>query len=638
MLHPIKMSKVRMIGLNSDLTAALSLWRRLGVIELNTYSYDGDELQKGQSLELYDKISEHLVRVRGIKNALPPSTITPLYIPNAIEEAQNSKIGPQILKIRHDLKQLSAKRDPLEAKIRELERLAPIELDFSLKPQTLDYYVFSCPTKSIENVKSELSKITTASVWLRYDDQKNAQHSLLVIAIKTKVDISALCSKLKCTIIQIPDSVRVPKQSLLESQNLLESISHAQKNLNAQLLSLSEKYYSKIVALEEALSLDASLAREASKFSNSQQCFFATGWVKDADFAKFQKTTNKLLNGRIAIQKIDASDLHHEIAPTALQNPKVVRPFQFLVEFLNLPKSDEIDPSILLIFTVPLAYGMIMGDAGYALISFLLATLMISKVQKGGMMWHFSKIWQISAIPAFIFGILYDEYFAFTHKQLLGQSFYEPIVHRVHNVEGLLVLTVMVGWVYIALGFLLGAINEWSHSKKHAYAKLAWIIVQIGGTLAAGAFLLGAFSFELGIIGTVLLLLGVIVIGMFEGAVGLVEIPGLSANIMSFARIAAVGVGGVILAEAINSLLLPDPSMLSTPQGVAIFIITALAYCVAHVANIVIAMFEGFIHGARLSVVEFFQKFFHGGGKLFNPLVLRRNYTLDSAPVSKQDK
>ena len=124
-----------------------------------------------------------------------------------------------------------------------------------------------------------------------------------------------------------------------------------------------------------------------------------------------------------------------------------------------------------------------------------------------------------------------------------------------------------------------------------------------------------------------LAVLGISIAGvmMTEGVIAAVEIPGLLGNVMSYLRIAAVGVGGVIIAEAVNELLMPKLDF--SPVGFVVFIITLVLYIVMHFAACILAMFEALVHGARLNVVEFFGKFYHGGGARFAPFSARRNYT-----------
>jgi len=188
-------------------------------------------------------------------------------------------------------------------------------------------------------------------------------------------------------------------------------------------------------------------------------------------------------------------------------------------------------------------------------------------------------------------------------------------------------LCIIVGMVHLGLGFLLGAINEWGHSRKHAIAKLCWIGIEISGFLLVASFMFGALNeFSAAALGLFALSIAGLVAG--EGPIAAVEIPGIASNIMSYIRIAAVGVGGVIIAEAINELLLPRIEL--SPLGLVFFLITLAAYLLLHASSCILAMFESFLHWARLNVVEFFGKFYKGNGVKFSPFRARRLYTQEA--------
>jgi V/A-type H+-transporting ATPase subunit I len=121
------------------------------------------------------------------------------------------------------------------------------------------------------------------------------------------------------------------------------------------------------------------------------------------------------------------------------------------------------------------------------------------------------------------------------------------------------------------------------------------------------------------------LVLSIVGLMLTEGVIAAVEIPGLLGNVMSYLRIAAVGVGGVIIAEAINELLMPHFEL--TPGGIVMFIIITALYLAMHLASCMLAMFESLVHGARLNVVEFFGKFYKGGGTMFVPFSAKRVHT-----------
>ncbi|RLG19645.1 hypothetical protein DRN67_02200 [Candidatus Micrarchaeota archaeon] len=230
------------------------------------------------------------------------------------------------------------------------------------------------------------------------------------------------------------------------------------------------------------------------------------------------------------------------------------------------------------------------------------------------------------SISAIFFGIAYDEWFGFSHAHLLGlpegQVLYHGM-HRLANTTLLLGLVILVGAAHILLGFILGFINALKHGdKKHAAAKLGWIGVELSGILMVTTFLFNMFPSEVGMGATVVFGISVIPILIAEGPLGIAEIPSLAGNILSYARVMAIGLAGVVVAEEIiNKNLAPDPA-----AGILFFIILPI-FIALQVLHILIDMFEALVQGARLNLIEFFSKFYRGGGVPFKPFKVERIHT-----------
>lgn len=629
MLKPLPMKKVRMIGLLEAESTALSLWRRLGVIQLEKIPIDKLGLEQGKTDQRLEDVNEALVRVRGIRSALKKVKVRPQPITaDPVEITKSIKIKPQLIEINNKIDELKTKKEPLFEKKRLLQRVSSLEMDFATLPNNLDYTLFSVKEDRFDALKTRLEKKEIHNQLLSAKDPQKEGNLVCLLATK-EADINTLLSETEK--IDLPDISGGPRQALLNVQYELARIDDKIKKLDMVLQQYSEKYYPLTQRLSEALRLEQEIYLTAQKFGSSKNAFYAEGWIKKRDLAKLVHTTQKLLDNKVTIQEVPYSEHKGVGCPTVLENPKIIRPFQFLVEFFAVPKNYEYDPSIFLLFTIPIAYGMIVGDAGYALISLILAGAINRFSNKGGMLDQFSKIWMIGALPTFIFGVIYNEYFGLPHEAFTGGVNYIPtILNRHHDVLTYLTVSILLGWITMMLGYILGAIIEWNHNRKHAYAKLAWMVVLIGGTLAVGSFMLEAFSTDIGMIGLIALIFGAIALFLTEGVMGMVEIPALAGNVMSYSRIAAVGMAGVLLAELINTLIKPDIGKIGTIEGALGFILMTLAFIIAHSANAFLHMFEGFIHGARLSVLEFFNKFFHGGGVAFKPFVLKREYTVDT--------
>jgi V/A-type H+-transporting ATPase subunit I len=309
-----------------------------------------------------------------------------------------------------------------------------------------------------------------------------------------------------------------------------------------------------------------------------------------------------------------------------LDNPPAAEPMEFITKSYSMPNYFEIDPTIMYLIALPILYGMIVGDVVYGLLSALLASFLLKKFKNSYIMTNVSKIWLYSSIPTIIFGLIFDEWGGMTHFHLLEifgawtgvELLHEPLYHGLARMENIIVLvglSAIMGMLHLAAGFIIGAINEWNHNRKHSFAKLAWIGVELGAVLALGPQL-GLLPAECTMAGLVLLVLAVVIIAWAEGIVGVIEVPGFAGNILSYSRIAAVGIAGVVIAELLNEFLIPLPE-----QGL-LAILMVPVFIVLHIVNCFVAMFEALIQGGRLNIVEFRSKFLHGGGDVFIPFAL----------------
>ncbi|PIN82899.1 hypothetical protein COV61_04640, partial [Candidatus Micrarchaeota archaeon CG11_big_fil_rev_8_21_14_0_20_47_5] len=284
----------------------------------------------------------------------------------------------------------------------------------------------------------------------------------------------------------------------------------------------------------------------------------------------------------------------------------------------------EIDPSMILALTFPILYGMMVGDVGYGIISLLLAGMIIAKT-KPGMLRGFAVLWAIASIPSMIFGILFDEWFGFTFKTLMeemgvhvGGSFLVVVfgsafhLSRLHDIGTLLLITILVGVLHLSLGLFLGFVNEWGHSKTHAMAKLGWI-----GILASGLLLVPHLMFSASLLalpidevlaGGIIFAVSLLLVVRADGIMGVFEIPGIAGNALSYARIAAVGIAGVVVAEAIINKLLFEGVALPNRANPFVFFLVCAVVLLLHIANTFLAMFESLVQGARLNLVEFYGK------------------------------
>ena len=618
-MKPVKMEKVRLLLPKSQLEEVIAALHDLGMVEIATAEYAG--LGQGKPLEKYDAVAEQLIRIRAIKRALAGETPVkarpqPMKIGEALEKARK-------LTLERELEALTTEKEKLRTRlalqteqlrqIRLLERLGNI--DFSkLRTKSLDYWIGRVNKKTGAEIEEEM-RLQGATV---LHAPINEQEELLLVMYR-KGMLEEGWGKWNSHRIEVPAIVTVPAATSRKIEEEREGITHMLQEIAQRMGALAQQHYAAVVSIEKTLTLEADRAQIPFRFAASPRMIVIEGWIRVHEEDRLRKG----LDGwNVDVQILPAGK---ELPPTDLENPKNASPFQFITERFSLPNAREIDPTMIYFITLPLLYGMIVGDVGYGILSYFIAGWIMRKFRNSPTMYNVGNIWRISALPTVIFGILFDEWFGMGHLHLLETlaqwglpvalhaPLYLPFVHRVHELTALIGLTVIIGLLHLGLGFLLGAINEWHHNKKHAIAKLAWIWVETMGTLAAGGLLLGMFSPEIGTAGAIGVIMGAVVLFLTEGIVGILELPGLAGNVLSYARIAAIGVVGVALAEIINEVFLPLPS-----QGLLALLFFPL-FVVLHTVNAFIAMFESLIQGGRLNIIEFRSKFLTGGGKPFEP-------------------
>ncbi len=386
---------------------------------------------------------------------------------------------------------------------------------------------------------------------------------------------------------------------------------HEKEELEQELLSINNEYRNFILTAEDFLSREIEKAETPLRLATTDNTFLIEGWIPSDKVECAQDILKQKTDDNTFI--IELESVEGEM-PTYVDTPKPFQPFEAIVDMYATPRHDEISPTLLIAFTFPLFYGIMLGDLGYGIS--LLGLVMFLKRRFTTPGWKsLLNMLQYSSYYTMICGIIYGEFFGFELFHELGISMiagiHMPIAHRLEEIVPLLIASVGIGVVHLTLGYVLGFINVYrKEGLKHAiYEKASWVGIMycLIGLLAAPSYLyvfvaLLVFCFAL-------LYLG-------EGLQGMIEIFSLISNLVSYTRLLAIGLSSVGIALALNRVVF-DVIM---PMGKVYWAAGILLLVFGHTLNLALGIIASFLHSIRLQYVEFFNKFYQGGGVRFTPL------------------
>jgi V/A-type H+-transporting ATPase subunit I len=213
-----------------------------------------------------------------------------------------------------------------------------------------------------------------------------------------------------------------------------------------------------------------------------------------------------------------------------------------------------------------------------------------------------------------------------------------------------MILAIWIGLLHITLGRVFGMINHarqdhGDHRTKAVMANFGWLLVMWGILVMIWSIVQMPYMPDFttfppvimnlniaAIVGAVMLITGVLFIARDSG-LELVELPTIISHVLSYSRIVAVGLSSVAIAMVVNYIsigMLIEPQLENiTITGVLFIILGVAVFLIGQALNLALGILGSGLHSVRLHYVEFFTKFYKGGGKKYNPFGFNRRFTED---------
>ena len=418
----------------------------------------------------------------------------------------------------------------------------------------------------------------------------------------------------------------VPQDYKNGLQKEISELKKEKRRLKAQIKTYSEDL-TDLQAVYEYMQNKKLRIVESEKLAQTENTILIKGWIPTEKVSEFEKVIKDEAGDNYYLTFTDA-DRDDATVPIKLKNGKVASTFENLTGMYAYPRYNEIDPTPLFTPFYILFFGMMGADVGYGLV-LLLATMFVLKVVNlSSQMRKSIKFFFYLSFSVIFWGLLYGSYFGATIPGMWR------LVDPASQYNDLLIGSILFGVVHIFVGLAIKAymLIRDGKSLEAVYDVLFWYMALIGGMLFLIFKLMNLSAVVANVSMWVMIagMAGIVLTGGREakgvGAKlggGLYSLYGISSYVgdfVSYSRLMALGLSGGFIASAINMIA----GMIGGNWFGMIFI--PLILIAGHLFNMFLSFLGAYVHTSRLMYVEYFGKFYEGGGKPFKDFRTENKY------------
>lgn len=563
-------------------------------------------------------------------------------LPSLFFQYDYKKIYENCKELDEDLKNLKNRENHIKNIQEQLEEWK--ELDIKIEDlegtKNTKIIVGNLPSKDFVSCLEKIKKIGKEIEIIKIAEDKK-QCKILILSISEYYSsIKKILSKYNI------DYFKVPLEFSETPLNILGDISKELKNIEEKrktIYDISKKFYRENLSLYLAfdyLSILKSKNDIERYIKQTKKVIIIEGWI----LKKNQNELKNILYKKYKELEIVFSDpKESDDIPVALKNNEFVEPFESVTELYGIPKYKEFDPTPLFAPFYFIFFGMCLSDAGYGLIIAALSYWALKKYKFEGMVKKFFGLFFLGGLSTFIMGAVMGSWMGDTLNYLPENMLFIraflidkiSLLDPIKNPMPLLLISLSLGVIQIYTGFIIKFISNIKEGKIKTglMDQGSWLLLISGLLLYIIANTIDSLaayeSITIYIIWAGLLSVVItqgrsnknIILKAAGGILSLYNLIGYFSDILSYSRLFALGLSTAVLAVVVNTFV-----MLFKDIPIIGIVVAALIFIIGHLFNMLIAGMGAFIHSTRLQYVEFFTKFYEGGGTPFKPFRVITKY------------
>lgn len=664
------MSKISIFGLRKDRKKILEAIQRMGMVDVRSFEktdtgFEGMDTLNSRSR--FQKAKNDCEAALDILDSYKPESKSLFASFNGRKQlsregydeklAEKNKISDAVSKITKLEKGISDKKIKIIKLAGDIEALTPWEgLPISMK------YRGTSKTAAFVGVFPEKwTEETLAKQFSEVCEKREVKgiadtvHFEVICSTDTQTYAVVICSKFQSA--ETEEQLRymgfaqpafvcdgIPKDAIKEFATEIEKCRIDISNAKQEICSF-ESMRDDIKFLVDYYSMRIEKYRVLEQLGHSRNTFAMNGYIPSDKVAAIEKELSEKWGAAIECTPADGDDV-----PVLLKNNGFAAPLEGVLETFSLPGKGEIDPTAAMAVFYYFLFGLMLSDAAYGILMVLICCLALWKFprMKEGLQKSL-KMFLYCGISTTFWGVMFGGYFGDAIQVIAKTFFNKDIVIQplwfspINEPMRMLIFSLLVGIIHLfaGLGMKLYLLIRERNWKDALYDVIFWYML-VGGAivylLTMQMFVdMASLSFKLpasvGTVAAIIAGIGAVGIALTAGrssknpfkrlAKGLYElynVTGYLSDILSYSRLLALGLATGVIANVFNKM----GSMFG--GGVLGVIAFAIVFVVGHTLNIGINLLGAYVHTNRLQFVEFFGRFYDGGGEKYSPFRAETNY------------
>lgn len=441
-------------------------------------------------------------------------------------------------------------------------------------------------------------------------------------------------------------ALQTPQEYLVFLQKEEETLREKKKGLEQQLLTYTKKR-EKLKLLSDYFRLQAQKEEISGGLLQSERTFLVTGFMPKCSVEGLRQCFEE----KQLLLSFEAEDVpEEEESPVLLKNNRFASCAEGITASFGLPGKGELDPTGIMAVCYVFLFGLMLSDAAYGLIVSLACLILLKRFPRmDEAMKKSVTLFMYCGFSTLFWGVMFGGYFGdaadIISRVYLGKEISVPALWFIplNNPMKLLLYSMLFGVIHLYLGLAMkgylllrdGRWKDFIYDVGFWYLMLTGLILMLIPTDLFAPILQMTVVFPpvvntlakwMAILGAVGILLMSArdnknpVLRLALGAYDLYNLTGWLSDVLSYSRLLALGLATGVIASVINQM----GSMAGNSVfGILIFIVV---FIVGHILNLAINLLGAYVHTCRLQYVEFFGKFYEGGGRAFQPFKQNTKY------------